>query len=365
MEKPAADDTVWVCVSKARLSDDERKALLGDEEEPREHVRGRVVGSAKANERRVRVKDGMELVVHTDHLVPANPDIQDGVDDVAQLSHLNEPSLLHHIASRYLDKELIYTRAGPVLVAMNPFMRLPELYADAQLATYQKFTAISAGADSDGPRDEPAPPPHVYEVAGVVYNSLRLRGASQSVVINGESGSGKTETTKIILRFLTHQSGGDEISRKLHRAPPTRALEPVLPADSPPSRPPPVRRVVVAAPSPCHRLQPSARVVRQLRHAAQPQLVALRQVCSAALLVRGDAERRFRAPLPAREEPRGVAGGERALLPRLLPALRRSNDDRRGTSQLATQPNPPSQPNPPTHPAACRRRIAVAHLCAA
>ena len=42
MEKPAADDTVWVCVSKARLSDDERKALLGDEEEPREHVRGRV-----------------------------------------------------------------------------------------------------------------------------------------------------------------------------------------------------------------------------------------------------------------------------------------------------------------------------------
>ena len=245
MEKPAADDMVWMCVSKARLSDDERKSLLGDEEEPREHVRGRVVGSAKANERRVRVRDGLELVIHTDHMVPANPDIQDGVDDVAQLSHLNEPSLLHHIASRYLDKELIYTRAGPVLVAMNPFMRLPDLYADSQLATYQKSTAISAGADSDGPRDEAAPPPHVYEVAGVVYNSLRLRGASQSVVINGESGSGKTETTKIILRFLTHQSGGDEISRKLHRTPRIHAGTLWRPADQPASRLPPTTHPAV------------------------------------------------------------------------------------------------------------------------
>ena len=85
--------------------------------------------------------------------------------DLATLEPLTEHSLVTMVSARYEEASmrpfgggsqhgLIYTRAGPVLVAMNPFMRLPELYADAQLATYQKSTAISAGADSDGPRDE-------------------------------------------------------------------------------------------------------------------------------------------------------------------------------------------------------------------
>ena len=147
---------------------------------------------------------------------------------MSELSHLNEATLLHHIASRYLEQEQIYTRAGPVLVAMNPFTRLPELYDDEQLARYQASTASAAAEERGAP--QAAPPPHVYEVAGVAYNSLRLRGASQSIVINGESGAGKTETAKIILPFLTQHAGGrgdglgddlgDDLARRLHASNP-------------------------------------------------------------------------------------------------------------------------------------------------
>ena len=219
-----SEDIVWVDLLKCHLSEDERDALLHtDSEEPCEFARGTVVRDGKGMEHRVRLEGSdLELSVLAEALAPANPAFQDDLDDVSQLSNLNEATLLHHIASRYLEQEQIYTRAGPVLVAMNPFTRLPELYSDEQLARYQTSTA--AAAAEQGSVTQHAPPPHVYEVAGVAYNSLRLRGASQSVVINGESGAGKTETAKIILRFLTQQcaSGGlgDELARRLHASNP-------------------------------------------------------------------------------------------------------------------------------------------------
>ena len=51
-------------------------------------------------------------------------------------------------------------------------------------------------------RDGPALPPHLYQVAGAAYYDMAARGRSQSVVINGESGAGKTESAKIILSFF-------------------------------------------------------------------------------------------------------------------------------------------------------------------
>jgi myosin-5 len=47
------------------------------------------------------------LNVKTESLVPANPDILDGVDDLMQLSYLNEPSVLYNIQCRY-NQDMIY-----------------------------------------------------------------------------------------------------------------------------------------------------------------------------------------------------------------------------------------------------------------
>lgn len=59
-------------------------------------------------------------------LVPANPTILDGVPDLTNLTYLNEPSILHGLNLRYAE-DLIYTHAGPVLIAINPFKQVPTL----------------------------------------------------------------------------------------------------------------------------------------------------------------------------------------------------------------------------------------------
>ena len=56
-------------------------------------------------------------------LVPANPIILDGVPDLTGLTYLNEPSILHGLNLRY-SEDLIYTHAGPVLIAINPFKQV-------------------------------------------------------------------------------------------------------------------------------------------------------------------------------------------------------------------------------------------------
>ncbi|KAA8528899.1 hypothetical protein F0562_033613 [Nyssa sinensis] len=65
--------------------------------------------------------------VNPESLLPANPDILDGVDDLMQLSYLNEPSVLYNLQYRY-ERDMIYTKAGPVLVAINPFNGSPSVW---------------------------------------------------------------------------------------------------------------------------------------------------------------------------------------------------------------------------------------------
>jgi myosin heavy subunit len=61
-------------------------------------------------------------------LMPANPEMQATIPDLTQLSYLNEPSILGNLQLRY-SKDMIYTCAGPVLIALNPCKELP-LYTE-------------------------------------------------------------------------------------------------------------------------------------------------------------------------------------------------------------------------------------------
>jgi len=132
-------------------------------------------------------------------LAPANPDLQAGQSDLTQLSYLNEPSILGMLADRYRE-DAIYTAAGPVLIAVNPCKpcEAAGLYSCEAVERYRAAAREAAHGL----------PPHIYSVAGSAYRAMVREDQPQSIIINGESGAGKTETTKKAMQFLAALAGG-------------------------------------------------------------------------------------------------------------------------------------------------------------
>lgn len=115
-----------------------------------------------------------------------------GVPDAAGLFHLNEPSMLQNVARRYARDD-IYTYVGPVLLAVNPYKPLPELYSDEQMDSYRG-------------RALGVMPPHVFALADRARRMILSERRNQSVVVSGESGAGKTESCRAIVNYLAHHS---------------------------------------------------------------------------------------------------------------------------------------------------------------
>ncbi|KAJ9545952.1 hypothetical protein OSB04_025659 [Centaurea solstitialis] len=116
-----------------------------------------------------------------------------GVDDMTKLSYLHEPGVLQNLRSRYELNE-IYTYTGNILIAINPFQKLPHLYNRHMMDEYKgaPFGELS---------------PHVFAVADVSYRAMINEGKSNSILVSGESGAGKTETTKMLMQYLAYLGG--------------------------------------------------------------------------------------------------------------------------------------------------------------
>ncbi|KAK8930649.1 hypothetical protein KSP39_PZI016458 [Platanthera zijinensis] len=137
---------------------------------------------------------GKKVPVLLDKLLPRDPDAEHGgVDDMTKLTYLNEPGVLYNLAKRYALNE-IYTYTGSILIAVNPFTKIPHLY---NVHMMEQYKGIRLGELS----------PHVFAVADASYRAMMSEGRSQSILVSGESGAGKTETTKLIMQYLTHVGG--------------------------------------------------------------------------------------------------------------------------------------------------------------
>lgn len=125
--------------------------------------------------------------------------------DCCSLPALDENTILANMRQRY-EIGVIYTYVASVLLAMNPYRVIDGLYDAPE--KYRNLASFSAQ------------PPHAYALADLTYRRVLTKMEPQVVIISGESGAGKTETAKIVMRFLgqrarTDDSSANELQEKI------------------------------------------------------------------------------------------------------------------------------------------------------
>ncbi|MED6221447.1 hypothetical protein PIB30_054772 [Stylosanthes scabra] len=154
-------------------------------------------GGGGVNSGRIQLltDSGKKVFATPDKLFPRDADEEEhgGVEDMTRLVYLNEPGVLYNLRRRYALND-IYTYTGSILIAVNPFTKLPHLY---EIHMMEQYKGAPFGELS----------PHVFAVADASYRAMMSEGKSQSILVSGESGAGKTETTKLIMQYLTFVGG--------------------------------------------------------------------------------------------------------------------------------------------------------------
>ncbi|KAL3506296.1 hypothetical protein ACH5RR_031678, partial [Cinchona calisaya] len=134
------------------------------------------------------------VVVNLPNVYPKDVEApQCGVDDMTKLAYLHEPGVLQNLRCRY-DMNEIYTYTGSILIAVNPFQRLSHLYDNHMMEQYK---GAALGELS----------PHPFAIADAAYRQMINEGISQAILVSGESGAGKTESTKMLMRYLAFMGG--------------------------------------------------------------------------------------------------------------------------------------------------------------
>ncbi|XP_035775745.1 myosin heavy chain, muscle-like isoform X22 [Anopheles albimanus] len=186
-------------IDQSKPYDAKKACWVPDEKE------GYLLGEIKATKGdlvTVGLPGGEEKNFKKDLLSQVNPPKFEKVEDMADLTYLNEAAVLHNLRQRYYAK-LIYTYSGLFCVVINPYKRYP-LYTNRCAKMYR------------GKRRNEVPP-HLFAVSDGAYVNMLTNHENQSMLITGESGAGKTENTKkVIAYFATIGASGkkDENAEK-------------------------------------------------------------------------------------------------------------------------------------------------------
>ncbi|KAM7114374.1 myosin-9 [Molossus nigricans] len=135
------------------------------------------------------VENGKKVKVNKDDIQKMNPPKFSKVEDMAELTCLNEASVLHNLKERYYSG-LIYTYSGLFCVVINPYKNLP-IYSEEIVEMYKG-------------KKRHEMPPHIYAITDSAYRSMMQDREDQSILCTGESGAGKTENTKKVIQYLAH-----------------------------------------------------------------------------------------------------------------------------------------------------------------
>ncbi|KAM0475174.1 hypothetical protein ACHAP7_007443 [Fusarium lateritium] len=157
-------------------------------------VRGWIVEELEENQILVQCDDGTQREVDAESVDKVNPAKFDKANDMAELTHLNEASVVHNLHMRY-QADLIYTYSGLFLVTVNPYAPIP-IYSNDYINMYRG-------------RNREDTKPHIFAMADEAFRNLVEEGKNQSILVTGESGAGKTENTKKVIQYLAAVAQAD------------------------------------------------------------------------------------------------------------------------------------------------------------
>eukprot|EP00929_Paragymnodinium_shiwhaense_P105639 TRINITY_DN7068_c0_g2_i2.p1 TRINITY_DN7068_c0_g2~~TRINITY_DN7068_c0_g2_i2.p1 ORF type:complete len:1114 (+),score=269.70 TRINITY_DN7068_c0_g2_i2:89-3430(+) len=160
-------------------------------------VEGSTIWVSKDSSAEPSIVDGQKLLARgKDEYTGGGLEV---LEDLTQLPHLHEASVLNSLQHAF-ELDQIYTFTGPILIAINPFRSISGLYGPEVM---QDFLVKSGGSSGSSGK----PKPHVFAVANAACQGMRTKRTSQTVLISGESGAGKTESTKYVMRLVTASGG--------------------------------------------------------------------------------------------------------------------------------------------------------------
>ncbi|XP_046579110.1 LOW QUALITY PROTEIN: myosin heavy chain, striated muscle-like [Haliotis rubra] len=150
-------------------------------------VVGEIKGESGEQVTVVVVETNETKTVKKDDIQSMNPPKFEKLEDIANLTYLNEASVLYNLKARYTSG-LIYTYSGLFCIAINPYRRLP-IYVPSVVDKYR------------GKRKTEMPP-HLFSISDNAYQFMVQDRENQSMLITGESGAGKTENTKKVISYF-------------------------------------------------------------------------------------------------------------------------------------------------------------------
>ncbi|XDV23169.1 hypothetical protein PO909_027868 [Leuciscus waleckii] len=150
------------------------------------YLKGTLV-SKEGGKATIKTHSGKTVTVKEDEIFSMNPPKFDKIEDMAMMTHLNEPTVLYNLKERYAAW-MIYTYSGLFCVTVNPYKWLP-VYDTVVVGGYRGKKRIEA-------------PPHIFSISDNAYQFMLTDRENQSVLITGESGAGKTVNTKRVIQYF-------------------------------------------------------------------------------------------------------------------------------------------------------------------
>ncbi|KAI9585946.1 hypothetical protein GQX74_001793 [Glossina fuscipes] len=171
-------------IDQSKPYDPKKNCWVPDEKE------GFLLGEIKATKGdlvTVNLPGGELKDFKADKVEKTNPPKFEKIEDMADMTVLNTPCVLHNLRQRYYSK-IIYTYSGLFCIAINPYKRYP-VYTNRCAKMYR------------GKRRNEVPP-HIFAISDGAYVDMLTNHVNQSMLITGESGAGKTENTKKVIAYF-------------------------------------------------------------------------------------------------------------------------------------------------------------------